>query len=91
MREARDVAEQALVSSLSHLNYTITPEDYHAIESGAFFPDRAAQFLGAFVASLGLSPTERQDLEDRLEYDILYTRLGERAKDKIQPRAARTA
>jgi hypothetical protein len=85
MREARAATVHTLVSGLSHAGYTVTSDDYLSLESGAFFPEQAARFIGAFEASLGLSSAERQDLEERLAYDILHARLGERAKSTMLP------
>jgi len=60
--------------------YKISVPTYNEIENGLNVPREAARFLDAVSACLRLTPEERQDLADRMAYDILWAKLRERTE-----------
>lgn len=65
--------------------YTMSIAAYNEIENGLNVPRDAPRFVDVVAKCLLLSQEEKQDLERRLAYAILYGRLGKRTDDVFPP------
>lgn len=79
------ISTAALVECMRRANYTIKVAAFNEIEHGMSAPRDAQVFLAAVRSCLRLRQEDVEDLERRLAYDILYARLGERARVVLPP------
>jgi hypothetical protein len=71
------VSALALIQCLEQAGYPISSGAFSEIENGLSIPRDAPQFVESVCACLQVTKDDKQDLIDRLAYDVLYARLGE--------------
>jgi hypothetical protein len=81
----REVVDCLAGEEQGERKYEISLAAFSAIENGEIFPREPTRFIRALGQCLDLSLRGQAELEQRLAFDLVYARFGEKAYELFKP------